>query len=196
MHPATQYRHEPPWCRLWVHASRRRRHGDTGILDPSQRRKLAAVVLLQSSRVRALLDPSRPSFRMPCTIFIESICLVVLTNSLHLRHCNAGMVFAINAPTTGAKTFAAFLANAATATHPDPALHQTAPFTPTTSNTTTSTADPSADVTYSSDIAGDQTATASGATTSTTPASGAVKIEGRVAVVVGLIGMAMGSFVL
>ncbi|KIM20486.1 hypothetical protein M408DRAFT_30327 [Serendipita vermifera MAFF 305830] len=46
------------------------------------------------------------------------------------QHCNAGMVFAINAPTTGEKTFEAFLAKAANATHPDPALNVTAPFTP------------------------------------------------------------------
>lgn len=46
------------------------------------------------------------------------------------NHCNSGMVFSINAPTTGNKTFDAYLAKAMTATHPDPALNQTAPFTP------------------------------------------------------------------
>jgi len=46
------------------------------------------------------------------------------------NHCNLGMVFAINAPATGNKTFTAFQASAMTATHPDPALNQTAPFTP------------------------------------------------------------------
>jgi len=40
------------------------------------------------------------------------------------------MVFAINAPSSGNKTFDAFVAKAANATHPDPALGVTAPFTP------------------------------------------------------------------
>jgi plastocyanin len=43
-------------------------------------------------------------------------------------HCNAGMVFAINAPTTGEKTFEAFKTKAATANHP--AYGTTADFTP------------------------------------------------------------------
>jgi hypothetical protein len=106
------------------------------------------------------------------------------------------MVFAINAPTTGAKTFAAFLTSAATATHPDPDLHQTAPFTPTTSNTTNT----SGDQPTSSDLGGTSlgsSATTSGSTTSAThAASGAVKIEGRVGVFVALIGMAMGTLLL
>jgi hypothetical protein len=46
------------------------------------------------------------------------------------NHCNSGMVFAINAPDQGDKTFAAFLEKAKTAKHPDPALGQTADFTP------------------------------------------------------------------
>jgi len=109
------------------------------------------------------------------------------------------MVFAINAPTTGAKTFAAFLTSAATATHPDPDLHQTAPFTPTTSNTT-DTSGTSGDQPTSTDLGGSSSgssATTSGSTTSAThAASGAVKIEGRVGVVVALIGMAMGTLLL
>jgi len=47
-----------------------------------------------------------------------------------VNHCNGGMVFAINAPDTGNKTFAAFLEKAKTANHPDPALGETADFTP------------------------------------------------------------------
>jgi len=46
------------------------------------------------------------------------------------KHCNSGMVFAINAPESGNKTFAAFLEKAKTANHPDPALGETANFTP------------------------------------------------------------------
>jgi len=46
------------------------------------------------------------------------------------NHCNSGMVFAINAPEEGEKTFATFLEKAKTANHPDPALGQTADFTP------------------------------------------------------------------
>jgi hypothetical protein len=101
------------------------------------------------------------------------------------------MVFAVNPPTTG-NTFAAYVAKAATATHPDPALHQTAPFTPTTSNSTTTATNPSA----APSLTSGSSATTSGATTSTTHTSGAVKIEGRVGVFVGLVGMAMGTLVL
>jgi len=50
------------------------------------------------------------------------------------NHCNSGMVFAINAPEQGDKTFAAFLEKAKTAKHPDPALGQTADFTPPPAN--------------------------------------------------------------
>jgi len=46
------------------------------------------------------------------------------------NHCNSGMVFAINAPESGNHTFQAFLEKAKTANHPDPALHETADFTP------------------------------------------------------------------
>jgi hypothetical protein len=190
MHPAIQHPHEPGWCRLWIHASSRKRYPDSGMVDPSQL-LVASVVLLQSSQVCILLDSSLPSFRMPCAIFIESICLVVLTDSMNRSHCNSGMVFAVNPPTTG-NTFAAYVAKAATATHPDPALHQTAPFTPTTSNSTTTATNPSA----APSLTSGSSATTSGATTSTTHTSGAVKIEGRVGVFVGLVGMAMGTLVL
>jgi len=46
-----------------------------------------------------------------------------------VEHCNKGMVFAINPPESG-NTFSAYQAKALIANHPDPALHQTADFTP------------------------------------------------------------------
>jgi len=64
------------------------------------------------------------------------------------EHCNLGMVFAINAPTTGNKTFDAFVTAAMTANHPDPALNQTAPFTPPGASSSPST--PTTDDTGSS----------------------------------------------
>lgn len=59
------------------------------------------------------------------------------------NHCNSGMVFAINAPTTGSKSFDTFATNAMTATHPDPALNQTAPFTPPSASSSPSSPSPS-----------------------------------------------------
>jgi len=46
------------------------------------------------------------------------------------KHCNSGMVFAINAPDQGSKTFSAFKEKAKAARHPNPADHETADFTP------------------------------------------------------------------
>jgi len=46
------------------------------------------------------------------------------------NHCNSGMVFAINAPQEGEKTFAAFKEKAKNSTHPNPADNITADFTP------------------------------------------------------------------
>jgi len=46
------------------------------------------------------------------------------------KHCNSGMVFAINAPEQGAKSFSAYKEKAKTARHPNPADHETADFTP------------------------------------------------------------------
>jgi len=46
------------------------------------------------------------------------------------KHCNSGMVFAINAPDSGDKTYSAYKEKAKTANHPNPADHQTADFTP------------------------------------------------------------------
>ncbi|KAG8760978.1 hypothetical protein FRC14_000579 [Serendipita sp. 396] len=54
------------------------------------------------------------------------------------KHCNSGMLFAINPPTTGAKTFDAWVALAKTADHPDPALNQTVPFTPPSASASSS----------------------------------------------------------
>jgi plastocyanin len=46
------------------------------------------------------------------------------------NHCNSGMVFAINPPEEGERTFATFKEKAKTANHPDPAEGVTADFTP------------------------------------------------------------------
>lgn len=46
------------------------------------------------------------------------------------KHCNSGMVFAINAPEEGEKSFSAYKEKAKAARHPNPADHETADFTP------------------------------------------------------------------
>jgi len=46
------------------------------------------------------------------------------------QHCKGGMVFAINAPATGDKTFDNWTKLVPNANHPDPALNQLANFTP------------------------------------------------------------------
>jgi hypothetical protein len=46
------------------------------------------------------------------------------------QHCKGGMVFAINAPQTGDKTFDNWVRLLPNANHPDPALNQLADFTP------------------------------------------------------------------
>jgi plastocyanin len=46
------------------------------------------------------------------------------------KHCNSGMVFAINAPEEGERTFNTFKEKAKAATHPNPADRVTADFTP------------------------------------------------------------------
>lgn len=53
----------------------------------------------------------------------------------HTGHCKLGMFGAINPPTTGNKTFAAFAALVPSSN--DPAFGTTAPFTPATTNGTT-----------------------------------------------------------
>lgn len=121
------------------------------------------------------------------------------------NHCNSGMVFAINAPATGAKTFAAYQAKAANATHPDPALHQTAPFTPTPANTTAGTGASSAatgatgatsvPANAGAGVSSTATGTNTAATSTTRPNAG-VKIEGSVSMVVGLIGLVAGVLAL
>lgn len=140
---------------------------------------------------------------------LSSICVLYSTNIIRYSHCNSGMVFAINAPATGAKTFAAYQAKAANATHPDPALHQTAPFTPTPANTTAGTGASSAatgatgatsvpanaGAGVSSTATGTNTATGAAAT-STTSRNAGVKVEGRVSMVVGLIGLVAGVLAL
>jgi len=137
-------------------------------------------------------------------------------------HCNSGMVFAINAPATGAKTFEAYVSKAANATHPDPALNQTAPFTPTpassvsvpagsaTATGTDSVLVPGATdapanaapgvsssggLSLSAGAAGTGTSAADQAA-ATGAALGGANVDGRLAVFVGLVGMVMGTFVL
>jgi len=46
------------------------------------------------------------------------------------KHCNSGMVFAINAPEEGERTYNTFREKAKVAKHPNPADHVTADFTP------------------------------------------------------------------
>jgi len=46
------------------------------------------------------------------------------------KHCNSGMVFAINAPDEGEKTYSVFKEKAKAARHPNPADRETADFTP------------------------------------------------------------------
>jgi plastocyanin len=46
------------------------------------------------------------------------------------KHCNSGMVFAINAPDEGEKTYSTFKEKAKAANHPNPADRVTADFTP------------------------------------------------------------------
>jgi len=46
------------------------------------------------------------------------------------KHCNSGMVFAINAPDEGEKSYSAFKEKAKAARHPNPADRETADFTP------------------------------------------------------------------
>jgi len=46
------------------------------------------------------------------------------------KHCNSGMVFAINAPQEGEKSFSAWKEKAKTARHPNPADRETANFSP------------------------------------------------------------------
>jgi hypothetical protein len=96
------------------------------------------MVLLQSGKVRTVFLLSLYFF----SLILPLLSLPLLIHFVTSSHCNSGMLFAINAPATGAKTFAAYAANAANATHPDPALHQTAPFTPAPAAAASSSPDP------------------------------------------------------
>lgn len=88
-------------------------------------------------------------------------------------HCKGGMYGAINPPTTGAKTFAAFAASVPNSD--EPGFGVTAPFTPTTANATTSgSASESASVS--------RTATGTAATSTATNGASSVSVRGGVAV--------------
>jgi plastocyanin len=67
-------------------------------------------------------------------------------------HCKGGMYGAINPPTTGEKTFAAFAASVPNSQ--EPGFGVTAPFTPTTSNSTTGGGSSSAPAASGSSSAG------------------------------------------
>jgi len=96
-------------------------------------------------------------------------------------HCHGGMYGAINPPTTGDKTFAAFAASVPNSN--EPGFGVTAPFTPTTAN---STASPSGATGATS-----RTATATGAdSTATTSTGGASTLSARSGVAVVLAGLA------
>jgi len=93
-------------------------------------------------------------------------------------HCHGGMYGAINPPTTGAKTFAAFAASVPASQ--EPGFGTTAPFTPTTSNSTASTA-----------VGSTNTASGSGSspTTSTGTTGGASAVTVRSGLAVALAGV-------
>jgi len=91
-------------------------------------------------------------------------------------HCKGGMYGAINPPTTGAKTFAAFAASVPASE--EPGFGVTAPFTPTTGN---STASGSASV---------PAATPSSGSTGTTTPNGAGSVSARGGVALFVAGLA------
>jgi len=80
-------------------------------------------------------------------------------------HCHSGMYGAINPPTTGEKTFAAFAATVPNSQ--EPGFGITAPFTPAASNTTTG---------------GSSGTTGTAAPTSTTGAASAISVRSGLAV--------------
>lgn len=93
-------------------------------------------------------------------------------------HCHGGMYGAINPPTTGDKTFAAFAASVPNSN--EPGFGITAPFTPTTAN---STANPSV-------TEGSTSRTASGSTsTSTSTTGGASMVSARSGLAIALAGV-------
>lgn len=100
-------------------------------------------------------------------------------------HCHGGMYGAINPPTTGAKTFAAFAASVPASN--EPGFGITAPFTPTTTNSTSSSGAVTAP-------GGSQTGTATGSasTGAATNAGSSLSVHSGVAVLMaGLVASVM-----
>jgi len=84
-----------------------------------------------------------------------------------IPHCNAGMVFAINPPKEGERTFEKFLEKAKEANHPDPEDNITVDFTPPTAPA------PDADKpAEGEETTGEETATGEETTTGESTASG------------------------
>lgn len=103
-------------------------------------------------------------------------------------HCKSGMYGAINAPTTGNKTFTNFAANVKTTN--EPGLGVTVPFTPPGASSGSSSA-VAAPTNTPSIVSIPASPTSSGAATPK-PSSGAASVNARSAVVLGLAGLVAG----
>jgi len=98
-------------------------------------------------------------------------------------HCHSGMYGAINPPTTGAKTFAAFAASVPNSNEPGYGI--TAPFTPTTNSTSTGTD-------TASSVSRTGTATGSASTSTSTNGASTVSIRsGATFLLAGLVASVM-----
>lgn len=111
-------------------------------------------------------------------------------------HCKSGMYGAINPPTTGNKTFAAFAANVQTAN--EPGLGVTVPFTPPAATSSSGAAPTDANNAPSASYAASPTSysaaspTSKGATAPSQSSAAAGSVTARSSVVLGLVGLAAG----
>jgi len=94
-------------------------------------------------------------------------------------HCHGGMYGAINPPTTGAKTFAAFAASVPASN--EPGFGITAPFTPTTANSTAPVSGAASQTATGSASTGTHTGTTGGASMVSARSGLAIALAGVVA---------------